>query len=241
MADNGSVIPIKEQKIPSWEEYIKAMQIFKDDYAIVNHSGDPTISPFAKPRDYGQYSLTQIPAGLLEQEFKEKMAKVKKILITCIDKRVALPAWKKEGGEKDDVFILAIGGGVVQDGERQGAMEIIVNYLGQFKDNIDQVVAADHDHVCGAAKYFLGQRGLVYDTGVCGLLKKEPGCKEEKELMDQLIANGAKVWIDVFGQDKVVAKNAIVKEDRQDIDMVEINLESVRPLSVVELVKQFNS
>jgi carbonic anhydrase len=239
MKEANQEITAPKETIISWGQFVQAMEIFGGDYAIVGHTGEPTISPFAKPRDYGMYSLTQLPSSIDETGFKKEMEKIDKVVITCMDKRVARPVWEKEGGMQGNVFILAIGGGVVQDGLRQEKMETIAQYLSQFK-NIRQVVATDHEHVCGAAKYFLKRRGYEHRHGVCGLLNKDPGCAEEKATMDQLIAFGVKAWQKAFGKDKVVAKNAIIKEEAEDVEMILVDLESVTPMSIADLVDQYS-
>jgi len=227
----------RKEMLSTWDQFKEALAAFAQDLTIVGHAEEATISPFDEPKDYGQYSLVQIPENLEEDEFKRKMADIDTILITCMDKRVARPAWVAEGGGNKKIMILAIGGGVVQNQQRHNSMEIIASYLGKF-NNVSQVVAADHDCICGAVKFFLNSLGLLHDQGLPGLLKVDPGDKAEKKLMESLIAYGAQPWIKAFGADKVIAKNAEVDETNHDVNMVVVDLSQAEPLNIEQLAEQ---
>jgi carbonic anhydrase len=219
---------------PTWDQFKEAFVVFHNDYQIVGHPGEPTVSPFDEPREYGKYSLTQIPDLMTEKEFESQMVSMKKILITCMDKRVARKIWESENGASGEVFLLAIGGGVVQNRERLKAVEVIAGYLAQFHW-LREVVASDHEHVCGAVRYFLANAGLSHEDGLPGLLGKPPGSEEEREIMNRLIAHGAQPWIQEFGDDKVVAKDAYVNESERDVQEFLIQITDLKPLSIEQL------
>ena len=206
-----------KETLSGWQEFAEAMAVFAGDLDIVGHGQEEPVSPFAVPKEYGEYTLTQLPEGMTEEEFKELMAGVDTIVISCMDKRVAYPVWQQSGGPERKVLLLAVGGGVVQNKDRWSAMEKIAQYLSQFK--IDRVAATDHDHVCGAVKYFLGKLGLENDSGLPGLLGKKPGEEQEKQYMEKLIRKGAKPWIEAFGEDKVELQLAVVDEEGQTVAM----------------------
>lgn len=214
-----------------WARMNRALEVFRDDYAIVGHPGEPTVSPFDPPRPYGQYTLTQLPAGLSEEAFASRMSGVRKIVVTCMDRRVARRIWEAEAEGGVPVFLLAVAGGVVQTEARHRAMEALAGYLARF-EHVEQVVAADHEHVCGAVKHFLAQVGLSHERGLPGLLGKAPGSAEEREIMNRLIAHGAGPWVRAFGPRRVAARDAYVREAEQAITEVSIDLTTVRPLSM---------
>ena len=226
--------PMTGSLSPTWDQFKEAFAVFHNDYQIVGHPGEPTVSPFDEPREYGKYSLTQIPDLMTEKEFESQMGSMKKILITCMDKRVARKIWESENGASGEVFLLAIGGGVVQNRERRKAIEVIAGYLAQFHQ-LRKVVASDHEHVCGAVKYFLANVGLSNENGLPGLLGKPSGSEEEREIMNRLIAHGAHPWIKEFGDDKVVAKDAYVNESERDVQEFQIQIKDIKPLSIEQL------
>lgn len=228
----------KESPLPTWEEFTVAMETFKDDLGIVGHGEKTPISPFDEPKAYGEYSLTQLPADMGEEAFKAQMAGVKKIAITCMDRRVARPLWQIEGGGQGNVLLLAIGGGVVQNEERHKQMEVIAGYLAQF-ENIKEVVATDHDSNCGAVKKFLADvdPALQADNGLPDLLRVPLGDQKEQAIMAQLIVYGAQPWITAFGQERVKVKDAIVDTKGQTVEMVDIGSDVV-PLKIEDLAQQ---
>jgi carbonic anhydrase len=219
---------------PTWDQFKGAFAVFHNDYQIVGHPGEPAVSPFDKPREYGKYSLTQIPDLMTEKEFESEMGSIRKILITCMDKRVARKIWESEDGAGGSVFLLAIAGGVVQNRDRRKAMEVIAGYLAQFPQ-VREVCASDHEHVCGAVRYFLANVGLSHEDGLPGLLGKPPGSEEEREIMNRLIAHGAEPWIQEFGENKIVAKDAYVNEAKRDVQEFLIQLRDIKPLSIEKL------
>jgi hypothetical protein len=226
-----------ERARPLWGRMKDALAVFRDDYAIVGHGGDPTVSPFDAPRPYGEYTLTQLPREMREAEFEFQAGSANKIVITCMDRRVARKIWEKETADGSRVLLLAVAGGVVQTAKRHEAMESVARYLARF-GHLEQVVAADHEHVCGAVKTFLAQVGLVHDSGLPGLLGKAPGSPEERELMNRLIAYGACPWIRAFGTDRVAARDAYIKEAEHEITEFRIDLSQVEPLSVENLEQE---
>ena len=77
--------------LPTWDQFREAMEVFKDDLGIAGHGDELPISPFDPSKEYGQYSLTQIPDDMSEEQFRNQMANVRKITITCMDRRKTRP------------------------------------------------------------------------------------------------------------------------------------------------------
>jgi hypothetical protein len=77
--------------------------------------------------------------------------------------------------------------------------------------------------------------GLSNENGLPGLLGKPPGGQEEREIMNRLIAHGAEPWIQEFGENKIVAKDAYVNEAKRDVQEFLIQLRDIKPLSIEKL------
>lgn len=240
---------MKEQEItmPTFEQFKQALNIFAKDLSIVGHPQDPVVSPFAEPREYGQYNLALLPQNMSEADFIAQIQTKTKIIISCMDKRAAHPVWKKLRGW-DALFLSFAGGPVQSKGERRGAMETIANYLFQVKTRflsdlqdkpgfeggkskkdlgIQEVILVGHDHICGAVKYFLGGKSLP------DFFHVKTGSLREQEIMKQLIYAGAEVWIKTFGKDKVKSKLAIIDETHKTVVLQDIS--SVKPLMIEDL------
>ena len=67
------------------------------------------------------------------------------------------------------------------------------------------------------------------------MLGKPPGSEEEREIMNRLIAHGAQLWIQEFGDDKIVAKDAYVNESERDVQEFLIQITDLKPLSIEQL------
>ena len=146
----------------TFEEFVGAVSVFANDYNLVGESGAPIKAPWDEPNEAGTYSLTQIPEGLSEGEFVERVQEVSDIAITCMDKDCAHSTWEKIDAEPENTLMFTWGGGVVQhnvDG-REGAVEAIAtiaSYFARLKHegrwtNLKHIHADDHDSVCGAVK-----------------------------------------------------------------------------------------
>ena len=196
-------MPKEHLKRISFERFVKAMQVFSNDYEIVAHPELEIRTCWEEPNDAGTYSLTQIPAGMTEVEFLEKMQGITDIAVTCMDKDCAHSTWEKIEAEPEQIMMLTWGGGVVQNGrERVRALQVIASYLSELKwegklPDLSLIHADDHDHVCGAVKVWLGQSLPEFLTELYG---KEitPQSEEEDALMESLIRDGAFVWIAAF-------------------------------------------
>ena len=190
------------KRIP-FERFVEAMQVFANDYEIVGHPELEIRHCWQEPNDAGTYSLTQIPTGVTEVEFLEKMQSITDIAVTCMDKDCAHSTWEKIEAEPEQIMMLTWGGGVVQNGrDRVRALQVIASYLSQLKwdgklPNLASIHADDHNHVCGAVKVWLGQSLPEFLTELYG---KEitPQSEEEDALMESLIRDGAFVWIAAF-------------------------------------------
>ena len=202
----------------SFEHFVEAMRVFANDYEIVAHPELEIRTCWEEPNDPGTYSLTQIPAGMTEVKFLEKMRGITDIALTCMDKDCAHSTWEKIEAEPEQIMMLTWGGGVVQGGrDRVRALQVIASYLSQLKwdgklPNLSLIHADDHDHVCGAVKVWLGQSLPEFLTELYG---KEitPQSEEEDALMESLIRDGAFVWIAAFaGTDVEVLSNLHVTD-----------------------------
>jgi hypothetical protein len=189
----------EETGMPSWQEFIQAAAVFENDYAIVNHGGEPRVGFFDKPREHLQYTVTG--AGLESEEgfLAHIEGKSVVVFIECMDRRGANLAYKhvqekimvERGLEDAVVFNFAAGGGVIQrdvvvrNGEeiqlnRGKAFATIMNYVAQHAD-VKLVVATDHDCRCGAEAFAADNQGWPERLGC------QPGDEKEREQMKQLI------------------------------------------------------
>ena len=219
---------------PTWDQFKEAFSVFHNDYQIVGYPGEPTVSPFDEPREYGKYSLTQIPDLMTEKEFESRMGSIKKFLLHVWISGLREKSGNLKMGRAAKFFSWLSVGGVVQNRERIKAVEVIAGYLAQFHQ-LEEVVASDHDHACGAVRYFLANVGLSHEDGLPGLLGKPPGSKEEREIMNRLITHGAQLWIQEFGDDKIVAKDAYINESERDVQEFLIQITDLKPLSIEQL------
>ncbi|UCG13408.1 MAG: hypothetical protein JSU72_02665 [Deltaproteobacteria bacterium] len=214
-------MPKEHLKRISFERFVEAMQVFSNDYEIVAHPWLEIRTCWEEPNEAGVYSLTQIPAVMNEGEFLEKMQPITNIAVTCMDKDCAHSTWERIEAEPEQIMMLTWGGGVVQNGkERVQALQVIASYLGQLKwderlPHLSTIHAADHDHVCGAVKVWLGQSLPEFLTELYG---KEitPQSEEEDTLMESLIRDGAFVWIAAFAGTGVEVLSHLHVTDRDN-------------------------
>lgn len=224
-AEGEGGMPKETVETVSWADFVAAVRVFKDDYLIVNHPDTPVRAPWDEPNKTGEYSLTQIPEGMTEEEFKEKVAGVTDVVFTCMDKDCTHSTWEKMRNEQVNVLMFSWGGGVVQhDIEgREGAVDALVTiatYLAQLKregamPQLERIHADDHDNVCGAVKAFLG--GMPLHELLSQLLNKEvlPHSSEEQETMVFLIRHAAQIFIGAFRGTEVEVKAEVHITDRE--------------------------
>ena len=214
-------MPKEHSKRISFKGFVEAMQVFANDYEIVGHPELEIRTCWEEPNEAGTYSLTQIPAGMTEVEFVEKMQPITDIAVTCMDKDCAHSTWEKIEAEPEQIMMLTWGGGVVQKGrDRVQSMQVIASYLSQLKrdgqlPDLSLIHADDHNHVCGAVKVWLGQSLPEFLTALYG---KEitPQSEEEDALMESLIRDGAFVWIAAFAGTEVEVLSNLHVTDRDN-------------------------
>jgi hypothetical protein len=201
--DVGEVVESKEESV-DWQGFVEAVNTFRDDYGIVGHTGEVRVGFFDEPRTHGEYTVSGREVDEMgEYEFRI-MIKEKPLVVAmiCMDKRGARLSYEKmkeiaagEGLENVNIFLLAMGGGVIQrdrirrDGEevvvnRGNALESILFFVEQ-NAQVKLVIATDHDHRCGVEAY-------VHDgQGWPEILGCEPGGNEEASKMKELITEYA--------------------------------------------------
>jgi hypothetical protein len=242
----GDAMPKENLQRISFKEFVEAMQVFANDYELVGFPDLEIRTCWEEPNDAGTYSLTQIPAGMTEVEFLEKMQTITQIAITCMDKDCAHSTWEKIEAEPEQIMMLTWGGGVVQKGrDRVCAMQTIASYLGHLKRDgklprLSLIHADDHDHVCGAVKVWLGQALPEFLTELYG---KEitPQSEEEDALMESLIRDGAFVWMAAFAGTGVEVLSHLLITDRdnpQHSRLRRINLDSSESKMNVQMLIQ---
>ena len=88
-------MPKEHLKRISFERFVKAMQVFSNDYEIVAHPELEIRTCWEEPNEAGTYSLTQIPAVMNEVEFLEKMRGITDIAVTCMIKTALIVPGRK--------------------------------------------------------------------------------------------------------------------------------------------------
>jgi hypothetical protein len=242
----GDAMPKEHSKLIPFQKFLEAIQVFANDYEMVGHPELESRTCWEEPNDAGTYSLSQIPEGMTEVEFLEKMQGITDIAITCMDKDCAHSTWEKIEAAPEQIMMLTWGGGVVQKGkDRVVALQAIASYLSQLKwdgklPNLSLIHADDHNHVCGAVKVWLGQSLPEFLTQLYG---KEitPQSEEEDALMESLIRDAAYVWIAAFtGTGVEVVSNLHVtdRENPQHSHLRRINLDASESKMNVQMLLQ---
>jgi len=208
-------VQVKELLPSAFEQFKSALATFVDDLNLVHGPGLQK-SPFEEPAPYNTYSLTQIPNYMKEGDFYAQLEEVEQVVVSCMDKRAAHSVWEQTDIGKGKTLFLSVAGGPVQNKKRLAAMEKIAYFLAAF-DNIKKVVLIGNEHLCGAVQHFLG---------------------DKRKIMKRLIADGAGIWIDAFGDDKVFAKLAVINEAGQTVRLEEVDVKKskIKPLSIESLL-----
>ena len=211
-----------------------AFQVFKNDYGIVRHPNTPFRNPFQEPngldpQGYRQYNLTLIPEEMTEADFLQKLNGI--LVISCMDKDVALPLYNKLKDENSQtpIVFLSMAGGIVQEhDERKLALSTILTYISQHQEGITQVLATDHDHTCGYVKFVLGGTSLAEKLGVTVAEIGEHSKTNEQAAMKSLIAQNVEYHKlkQLFG-DKLQLALAVI--DRQGNVELDMNFNEVLP------------
>jgi hypothetical protein len=180
--------------------FLGSLQTFDNDLSLVGHN-DRRRLPWEEPNPVGQYTLTYMPEprnvveGMrnLAQEFEGTTD----ILLTCMDKDVAQGVYKTvKGHERNSkVFTLMIGGGPVQNAERQQSLDELGFYLYKIRQygglpKLKRVWAVAHNHQCGAVKHFLGGTPLHEHLSSMMQVEAKKQGQEESGVMMAMTRNG---------------------------------------------------
>ncbi len=241
----------------SFGDFVSAVRVFANDYSIVNRPELPVRSPFDEPNEAGKFSLTQIPEGMTESEFVERMRPITDVVVTCMDKDCAHSTWERSGAGAERVMMLTWGGGVVQHNleGREGAAEAmgtIAEYLAQLKregrlPNLKTIHADSHDSVCGAVEAFLGGKPLhEYLSEFLGR-QVTAHSPEEDAVMEWFVRHGAQVFVTAFkGTElEVTAHLHLTDRDNPDGSVLReiplgVDLPEMDVAAFIELVKMRN-
>lgn len=183
-----------------FSEVQKAFHTFAHDYEIVGHPDTPVNTPFNPPNgpdEHGhrQYNLTLLPEDMSEQQFLTELHSESGVVVFygCMDRDAAMPAYKKLQEQfpgKKIVYITVAGGVVQKEDERKQSLTTISRYIAQHQENVEAVIATDHDHTCGKVKKDLGGIPLTQKLGIDGPLVGQHAPHAEQAEMKQLIRSG---------------------------------------------------
>ncbi len=192
-----------------------AFNIFSRDYELVKHPSTPVRTPFERPNEGRQYSLTQIPKEMTETEFLNHLNG--RLVISCIDKDAVGPLYNQEKDviKYDQIVLLSFAGGIIQRSlKRKNAMSTILGYISQHQEKISGVLATGHDHTCGYVASLHEGVPLATKLRVKVAEEGENSSNVEQEAMKEMIAKDAdEFMLSKLFESKV--KVALAKIDRQ--------------------------
>jgi len=158
-------------KTVEFTEIQEVFKTFEHDYEIVNHPHTPINTPFNTPNGLDkdgqrQYNLTLLPKEMTEKQFLAQIQDKRGVIVFygCMDKDAAMPVYEelqKQYPGKKIVYITVAGGVVQKESERKQAITTISRYIAQHQEQVEEVVATDHDHTCGKIKKDLGGISLA--------------------------------------------------------------------------------
>lgn len=234
---------MKETESLDWNEFIEAVNIFKDDYAIVGHGGEPRAGFFGELRPHLEYSVTGKEVDdMSEEEFAAKLnEKPVVVLIECMDRRgaylgrgkVQSEILQENGIDPEGVNLLtvAVGGGIIQRNiiitkgeektvDRARAMKRILQYIADNAE-VRLVVATGHNHRCGAEAFAADGQGWPERLGV------EPGDAVEDQKMRELISAQTRVQVPQVWQEAGIVRSYLVKFSHDPETDQRVELEKV--------------
>ncbi len=165
----GALTAVEKWGERNFLEFVDAFEVFDKDLLLVGHN-DPRVLPWNEPNPVGQYTLTKLPekwkSGGVEsmRELGNELEVTTDIVVSCMDKDVAQGVYKtvkQSAGWKPKIFGVFIGGGPVQNKDRQKAFDDIGFYFYKIRQhgglpNLRRIWTIAHNHQCGAVKHFLG-------------------------------------------------------------------------------------
>jgi len=154
-----TVPDIHEQRQPqertrvSFPDAILAGRAFLGDPNLV-HGEVKIQSSHMPPATRGEYSLQVIR----EDTDVERIRKAKVLVVGCMDKRQAEELYGRvldgrmsmeDGGQRikytpDEIAMITVGGGIVQTGEREEAMQTMIDFVIDQAPNLQHVVVSAH-------------------------------------------------------------------------------------------------
>lgn len=211
-----------EAKEPvNFVQFREAFKVFAGDYNIVKHPDTPVGNPFSEPNPpshgHRQYTMTQIPDDMQEEEFLRELAERDTVFVSCMDRDAVGPAYQALKKQGKNIFLVSMAGGITQDTlttshetetqKRLNALRTIMEYLSRHQENIGEVIATNHDTNCGYITY-------SYDgTTLAEFYNTTPGSHVEQEATRSLIqTNVGELELNKLFPGKV--KMALVKIDR---------------------------
>ncbi|GIK84411.1 MAG: hypothetical protein BroJett025_10330 [Patescibacteria group bacterium] len=233
-----------QKKEVSFQDFAAAFKVFAGDYGIVGHAGEPTVSIFDEPRkgrgrDH-KYTVTTVPEGMTETQFKEKIGDNPVVVIDmCMDARGAVDTYtklareaKRKFGSRTVIILISHGGGIIQVDEatrerkkvnlgRKTASSTIYRYLANHSEQIKQIYAGGHDCRCGACAFYND------GVGVPEKLNCEKGSQKEIKAMQDMVYSSAlqivpeklrekvKLFVAHFTLDK--RDSVKIQRDRRDL------------------------
>lgn len=165
------------------------LTLFENDQHLVH--GEVSIADsLTAPAGWGTYSI-RLPNDQLD---KSKLAKIKVILWSCMDRRVIKVLYDKvlqNGYKPQEILTISMGGGPIQEGdERKNAVKSAFAELENSLPNLQKIRAVAHTQGCGGLKHFCGGK-LVTESCKPELLNqaKEHGVNGEVYLTDLILGN----------------------------------------------------
>lgn len=131
------------------------LKLFENDQQLV-HGEVGIADSLTPPAAWGTYSI-RLPSDALPAE---KLAQIKVLLWSCMDRRVVRPLYDnlvKQEYAETEIFTVSMGGGPLQMGEeRVNAIKTAFSELQTKLPNLQKIVAVAHTGICGGLKYFCG-------------------------------------------------------------------------------------
>lgn len=136
------------------------LSLFKNDKNLVH--GEVNIADsLTVPALWGTYSI-RLPDDQLTQE---KLASIKVILWSCMDRRVVRPLYDQlvqQGYKPEEILAVSMGGGPIQSGnDRIDALRNALTQLVQKVPQVEKIWAVAHTGVCGGLKHFCGGQPIT--------------------------------------------------------------------------------
>lgn len=143
-----------ERRRVSFSEAILAGRTFLGDPSLVHPHSVTIQSSHMPPAERGEYSLQVIR----EDTNLEHIRRAKVLVVGCMDKRQAAELYNRvldgrmameDGGQRtrftpDDVVMIAVGGGIVQTGERQQALQTMTDFVINEAPGLEHLVVSAH-------------------------------------------------------------------------------------------------